>query len=121
MNAIYASSWQFVQYPDRIAHPQFSQCLDIIISALKAAPPNVNKTSALMGGGWPPIVINGQTRKSAYVWPIKNPPERVIHSLVCRKGRLAFQRESKVRCWSLHGVPPQANMALPQATSQPVF
>lgn len=29
-------------------------------------------------GGWPPVVINGQTRKSAYVWPIKNPPERVI-------------------------------------------
>ncbi|WP_218969629.1 hypothetical protein, partial [Enterobacter hormaechei] len=35
-------------------------------------------TSALMGGGWPPVVINGQTRKSAYVWPIKNPPERVM-------------------------------------------
>lgn len=51
MNAIYASSWQFVQYPDRIAHPQFSQCLDIIISALKAAPPNV-KQDFCANGRW---------------------------------------------------------------------
>ncbi|HFQ3057622.1 TPA: hypothetical protein ACHQLR_004776, partial [Enterobacter hormaechei] len=44
---------------------------------LIAANGTLNNTSALMGGGWPPVVINGQTRKSAYVWPIKNPPERV--------------------------------------------
>lgn len=52
-----------------------------------------------MGGGWPPVVINGQTRKSAYVCPIKNPPERVNRLLLCN---LRFQASEPHQIHPLH-------------------